>query len=104
MIWQFVSDPSLCFRLCLTLLHSLWQVPLFVLAAWGASRFRRRRSVERDYAIHVAALLASLVAIPVTFSSLSVARTDAPLAITISEPSSAADNGPRFEPAREIAA
>ena len=44
-------------RLCLTLLHSLWQVALLAVIVWLVDRWWRKNSVERTYWLHVAALL-----------------------------------------------
>ena len=40
-------DPALSGRLCLTLIHSVWQVGLLVVLAWGIDRLWARRSTER---------------------------------------------------------
>jgi beta-lactamase regulating signal transducer with metallopeptidase domain len=97
MIWPTFTDPVLSSRLCLTLLHSLWQVTLFALAAHAAGRLWRRRSVERDYAFQVAALLASLVAMSATFVSVSVVHPRAAAEMTFGEPAPVASNGIRFD-------
>ena len=34
MIWHALVDPELSGRLCLTLLHYVWQVALLALIAW----------------------------------------------------------------------
>jgi len=60
-------DPAFSGRICLTLLHSLWQVALFAVLASFATRVLRS-SAERSYQFHLAALFAALVAIPVTYS------------------------------------
>ena len=60
-------DPAFSGRICLTLLHSLWQVALFAVLASFAARVLRS-SAERSYQFHLAALFAALVAIPVTYS------------------------------------
>ncbi len=75
-------DPAFAGRLCLTLLHSAWQVALLALVAWSFERFWRNRSVERCYALHVAALVAAIAAMPITFALVEVATTtsDAPTA------------------------
>ena len=85
-MWQLFSEPTLSSRLCLTLLHSIWQVTLFALTARAVGRLWRRRSVERDYGFHVVALVASLVAMPVTFASVSVARPRAAEGLTFRAP------------------
>ena len=56
-------DPAVCGRICLTLLHSLWIAPLMCALAWLAGR----GSIQRGYLAHVAALLAILIALPVTY-------------------------------------
>jgi beta-lactamase regulating signal transducer with metallopeptidase domain len=83
MIWKLVSDPLFSSKLCAMLLHSLWQVALFALAAHAARRLWRRRSIERDYVLHVLALVASLIAMPITFAAMhTVAPSGAPSATT----------------------
>ncbi len=72
MIWQTICDPLVSGRLSTTLVHSLWQVALFAAIAWGLGWLWRRRSVERSYALHVAALLAGLAAMPVTYALVDV--------------------------------
>lgn len=67
MIWHALVDPAVSGRVCLTLLHSLWQAALFVLIAWSLDRLWRNRSVERRYAVYVAALVATLAAMPATY-------------------------------------
>ena len=66
------ADPVISGRICLTLLHSLWQVALFTVLAAIAARVLRRTSVERSYQFHLGALLAALIAIPVTYSLVEV--------------------------------
>ena len=89
-MWQFFAEPTLSSRLCLMLLHSLWQATLFALAAGAVARLWRRRSVERDYGFQVVALLASLVAMPVTFASVSVVRPHAAEELPSSSPAGVA--------------
>ncbi len=67
---DLLFDSAFCSRLGLVLLHSLWQVAALVVVAWGVERFWLKRSVERGYGIYVAALLAALVAMLVTFGVL----------------------------------
>ena len=85
-MWQLFSEPTLSSRLCLMLLHSLWQATLFAVAANVVGRLWRRRSVERDYGFQVVALLASVVAMPVTFASVSVVRPHATEGFSSSPP------------------
>ncbi len=98
MTTELLLDPTFSARLCLTLLHSLWQMTLLAAVAWGVGVWRGRsvkqkppqgsspgasvgappphdRSVERSYAIHVAALITGLVALPVTYAIVDVAPT-----------------------------
>ena len=72
---NLLFDSTFCSRLGLMLLHSLWQVALLAMIAWCVERFWLKRlwlrqSVERGYAVYVAALLLALVAMPVTFWGL----------------------------------
>ena len=60
-------SPEASTRICVTLLHSLWQVAALAAAAWVVGRLWRRRSVEWTYGVHVAALLACFAAVPATF-------------------------------------
>lgn len=62
-------DPVFCGRLCLTLLHSTWQIALLTLAArvW---EWRRKPSAQANYTLHVGALAAALAALPVTYALL----------------------------------
>ncbi len=79
-------DPALSGRLCLTLLHSLWQVALLVCVAWCACWLWRERSVERRYAVYVTAMLATLVAMPITYLLLDIDQ--GPYAVSIVTPDS----------------
>ncbi len=74
----------------MTLLHSLWQVGLLALAAYVCGRIGRRWSVERQYACNVAALVAGLVAMPVTFASLAAGRPSAAAESVLSRPAETA--------------
>ncbi len=67
MRWDFLTDPTVSGQLCLTLLHSVWLVTLLAAFAWIVDRLVGRRAVERSYAIHVVALLASMMALPATY-------------------------------------
>ncbi|MEL6105418.1 MAG: M56 family metallopeptidase [Planctomycetota bacterium] len=57
----------LCERLCWTLLHSLWQMTLFALAAGCLSRFCLRGRTNIAYLTHTAALMFGVAALPLTF-------------------------------------
>jgi len=82
MILPFFVDPVLSSRLCLTLLHSLWQAALLTGIALAMGRLARRRSVEREYAFLVTALLTTLGAMPATFALL-IERENRPNASAI---------------------
>ena len=64
-------DSVTCERLCLTLLHSLWQFALLALAAWVIGRVLGRQRGNASYVTHAAALILGLIALPVTYAILS---------------------------------
>jgi len=72
MTWQTICDPVFSGRLCMTLVHSLWQVALFAAMAWGLDRLWRRRSVESSYVVYVLALIAGLAAMPLTYALVAI--------------------------------
>lgn len=57
-------------RLCLTLMHSLWQVALVALAAWGIGLCLGRRRDNASYVVHATALTLGLIAAPITYAFL----------------------------------
>jgi beta-lactamase regulating signal transducer with metallopeptidase domain len=59
-------DPVFCGRLCLTLLHSTWQIAILVFAArfWEGWR---KPSAQWSYALYVGVLATGLAALPVTY-------------------------------------
>ncbi|MGH7138018.1 MAG: M56 family metallopeptidase, partial [Pirellulales bacterium] len=63
-------DQLVSGRICLTLLHSLWQVALLAMAARVIERWRRKPSAQWSYALHVAVLCANLAAVPLTYALL----------------------------------
>ncbi len=67
MRWENLCNSALCSQLCVTLLHSVWLVALLAFVAWVVDRLVGRRAVERSYAVYVAALLASMMALPATY-------------------------------------
>src|SRR4051794_15238031 len=71
MTWQNLFSPEISTRICLTLMHSLWQVAVVALAAGVIVRFVKKASVEWSYTIHFGALMFSLLAVPVTFFMVS---------------------------------
>jgi beta-lactamase regulating signal transducer with metallopeptidase domain len=68
LIWDTLVNPQVSVQLCLTLVHSLWQVALLAAAVWMIDRSWQKLSVERRYGLHVAVLLLSFLALPVTFA------------------------------------
>lgn len=70
MSWQAWVDPDWSGRLCLTLLHSVWQMALLTAIARGAEWIGGRRNVERSYIAHVAALAVGLALVPLTFFAI----------------------------------
>ena len=87
MNWQAILDPTLCGRLCMTLVHSLWQVAILAVLAWGAGQLLLRKSPRIGYAVHVAALLVALAAMPITFALVDVNPTDGSNGTSISRTS-----------------
>ncbi|QDV53300.1 M56 family metallopeptidase [Gimesia fumaroli] len=75
MIGQTLIDPAFSARLCLTLLHSVWQFAVILTAVWCLEQFRINHRVERRYAINVAALLVGLLAVPLTYSMTGASRS-----------------------------
>ena len=78
-MWHTLIDPAFSGRLCLTLMHSIWQVSLLALVVWSLDRFWRNTLVERRYILHVVALVTALVAVPVTYQLLDVAERERPI-------------------------
>lgn len=74
MIWYSLIDPELSGRLCLTLLHSLWQVSVLALGVWSINQLWRNGSVERQYAVNVTALVVALLAMPITYQLIDIAE------------------------------
>jgi beta-lactamase regulating signal transducer with metallopeptidase domain len=66
MITASMLDPALSSRLCLMLVHSLWQVALLAAIVWCCERLLRW-SVERRYLMYVAAMVFALLLLPMTF-------------------------------------
>ena len=81
MTWSTAIDPALCWRLCLALAHSLWQLPLIVMVAWLLTQLPRvKQSLAAANAIYTGALVLSLLALPAT-----LALVPAPLLSTVGE-------------------
>ena len=68
MNWHELVDIAFCGRLCVTLLHSLWQCAVLVILVRIIDRVWPFRSVEHSYLLHVAALILGLIALPVTYA------------------------------------
>jgi beta-lactamase regulating signal transducer with metallopeptidase domain len=75
MNWHTLFEPEMSGRICLTLVHSLWQVAVAALLARVVGRVWLRARVEWNYVIHLGALVVSLIAVPVTFLLLSPVST-----------------------------
>lgn len=77
MHWNLISlDPELSSRLCLTLLHSLWQVSVLAFVVWCVNQIWRNGSIERHYTINVAALVLAFLAIPMTYQLIDIAEPE----------------------------
>lgn len=86
MTWADFVDSAWSGRLCLTLLHSVWQVAALAIVVWSADRLWRDLAVERRYAMSVAALLAALTAMPLTYLLIDIAERPIGAAIESSGP------------------
>lgn len=75
MSWHPLIDPTLSSRLCLTLLHSLWQITLVALLVWCIDRLWKSLAVEQRYTLYVSALVLACLSLPINFQWLRV--TDA---------------------------
>jgi beta-lactamase regulating signal transducer with metallopeptidase domain len=60
-------ETSFTSRLCLALLHSLWQIGLLAMVMWIIDRLASAHAVEFRYRLHVVALLLAIAALPLTF-------------------------------------
>ncbi|QDU06975.1 M56 family metallopeptidase [Gimesia aquarii] len=72
MIWQNFIDPALSTRICLTLVHSVWQMAALLFIVWCSGLIWKNRTVETSYTMNVAALLVGLLALPITFLMVDV--------------------------------
>lgn len=90
------ADAEYCYRLCLTLLHSLWLVPVLAAAAWILERFCSRRTSEWGHLFYAGVIGASLLLIPVTWSLTGRSTTDGTIA---GQPQAAAGS---MEPKQDI--
>jgi beta-lactamase regulating signal transducer with metallopeptidase domain/protocatechuate 3,4-dioxygenase beta subunit len=68
-------DAAASGRLCVTLLHSLWQMTLLAFAAGAISFFLGRNRVSARYWVHAAALFVGVLAMPLTHA---LVQDDAP--------------------------
>ena len=78
MSWQFVVHPNTNFCLCLTLMHALWQASLAAIISYVVGRWFPKLTDESRYWLHVASLILSLVAVPVTYVWISSERAASP--------------------------
>ncbi|MFK7778014.1 MAG: carboxypeptidase regulatory-like domain-containing protein [Gimesia sp.] len=77
MHWNFLTlDPELSGRLCLTLMHSLWQISVLVFVVWCIDQIWRSGSVEHRYTVNVAALVVALLALPITYQLIDIAEPE----------------------------
>jgi len=72
MNWHTLFDPMVSSRLCLTLLHSFWQVALLAMVAATINRLWRRQTVECNYALHVGALVLGLAVVPINYAVVGI--------------------------------
>lgn len=62
-----LADPDFTSRLCMTLVHSIWQVAAILGCVWLVSRVGKL-SLQRNYSLHVAGLFVALTLIPMTYA------------------------------------
>jgi hypothetical protein len=74
-------------RICVTLLHSVWQVAVLAALAWLAGRFWCKRSVEWAYTVNVWALMLGLACVPVTYMLSGHPQKSDVAAVTYVQPS-----------------
>jgi beta-lactamase regulating signal transducer with metallopeptidase domain len=74
MSWLEILDPVFTERLCLTLLHSLWQVAALTIAASMIDRLARNTSAARSYGLYTSSLIFALAALPVTWCVVDVTK------------------------------
>jgi len=67
MNWHELIDPAWNSLLCLTLLHSLWQVTLLTLLVWCVDRLCKTISVEQRYTIYVTGLILASLSLPLNY-------------------------------------
>lgn len=65
---EFVLDATYCGRLCMGLVHSLWQSAAIAITVTAAGRLPRMRSAQARYIIHVVGLMAVLMAFVATLA------------------------------------
>ena len=63
---QYLMTDVFFERLCLTLVHSIWQVALLAFIATTATWLLYRKNVYRNYTVHVATLIIALLAMHFT--------------------------------------
>jgi hypothetical protein len=70
-------ETSFTSRVCLALLHSLWQIGLLAMVVWVLERLVSARAVEFRYRLHVVALLLAIAVVPLTFFVVDGSKTAA---------------------------
>ncbi|MEO1529925.1 MAG: M56 family metallopeptidase [Planctomycetota bacterium] len=92
---------SLCERLCVTLVHSLWQMALLAMLATSLSRLCFRRRADVSYLVHTAALMLGMIALPITFVATESRFDDSRETISALDPKSTAEitSSTEFAPA-----
>ncbi|MEM6691822.1 MAG: M56 family metallopeptidase, partial [Planctomycetota bacterium] len=64
MMWL---DVAVCERLCLSLLHSLWQVTILAVAAWLVGAWLGHRRQQASYIVHVTVLVLACLSAPLNY-------------------------------------
>ena len=85
-------DSAISGRICLCLLHSLWQVALLWIIAATMTRLLRA-TAQRTYAVFTVALVASLIAVPITYRMLPVETPAASFSVLMVAPTATQDSG-----------
>ncbi|QDU47748.1 M56 family metallopeptidase [Gimesia panareensis] len=70
MSWHHLIDPTWNSQLCLTLLHSFWQIILLTLLVWSIDRLWKSMRVEQRYTLYVSALILACLTLPANFQWL----------------------------------
>ncbi|WP_197997429.1 hypothetical protein [Gimesia panareensis] len=76
MSWHHLIDPTWNSQLCLTLLHSFWQIILLTLLVWSIDRLWKSMRVEQRYTLYVSALILACLTLPANFQWLRLSNSD----------------------------